>query len=703
MSSRFLASDKNTTVIKEEMLGVQNTLRRQEEAIAANTNKTGITGNQSAKVDYLTVNSVTDLETMKIQVTANNAKTGITLAQSNDITSNNAKTGITSAQSNDITSNNAKTGITSAQANVIDYAVQYGADPSGTVIVGGGVGYLGQSFKIQGSGLVNTPGATVKYATVKLPDSLNSDITITLPDESCALTKIGTASTDAMPGDTTTITTGQASNITTNGTNIATNGTNIATKLNRTFSPYEGGMLLQTDSTGQIIESGMVYNDTIVSLGSHGSSITNIENKLNGIESGAQLTNAARVQAAGALMDSEMTDLAGVKAMTVSDYALNSSVASAYLSIITDYSLTLTGGGNFDGAATHILATNALPASSVLNEDNFASNSNTLPPSQDSVRTYVDARFVSNLNEITSNNTELARLNRHYGTTGSDRWVVKSNKIGCVGTNGTMANNTTIINESNFFLDTSPGSLPGQPSYTQYPTLKTNYITLYFSVSNKYTAYLQQIGTTPFVINFTGQHQALPLDEDLYNNVDDYVGKIVISNGDLSSFINDNGEAGISSGKRGIHINEAMPRVVLCNTYKDKRVFGVISNEEEDNETANMATRATEKHFRQGAFVSVISGLPADDNRLFINALGEGAIWVINSHGNIENGDYICSSDKGKGYGCLQDDDLLHNYTCAKATIDCSFDLASEEYECKEITISGENLRIAFIACVYCF
>ena len=116
-----------------------------------------------------------------------------------------------------------------------------------------------------------------------------------------------------------------------------------------------------------------------------------------------------------------------------------------------------------------------------------------------------------------------------------------------------------------------------------------------------------------------------------------------------------------------------------------------------------METRATEKHFRQGAFVSVISNLPAEDNRIHINAVGEGAIWVINSHGNIENGDYICCSDKGEGYGCLQDDDLLHNYTCAKATINCSFDLASEEYECKEILINGENLRIAFISCVYCF
>ncbi len=34
---------------------------------------------------------------------------------------------------------------------------------------------------------------------------------------------------------------------------------------------------------------------------------------------------------------------------------------------------------------------------------------------------------------------------------------------------------------------------------------------------------------------------------------------------------------------------------------------------------------------------------------------------VINSNGNIENGDYITTSNY-LGYGEIQDDDLLHNY-----------------------------------------
>jgi len=48
------------------------------------------------------------------------------------------------------------------------------------------------------------------------------------------------------------------------------------------------------------------------------------------------------------------------------------------------------------------------------------------------------------------------------------------------------------------------------------------------------------------------------------------------------------------------------------------------------------------------------------------NAVGEGSILVTDAGGNIETGDYICSSNN-LGHGMKQDDDLLHNYTIAKA------------------------------------
>ena len=50
------------------------------------------------------------------------------------------------------------------------------------------------------------------------------------------------------------------------------------------------------------------------------------------------------------------------------------------------------------------------------------------------------------------------------------------------------------------------------------------------------------------------------------------------------------------------------------------------------------------------------------------------------------------------GYGEKQDDDLLHNYSVAKAVMDCNFELDSPYYQCHEIE---NGVRVAFIACTY--
>ena len=56
-----------------------------------------------------------------------------------------------------------------------------------------------------------------------------------------------------------------------------------------------------------------------------------------------------------------------------------------------------------------------------------------------------------------------------------------------------------------------------------------------------------------------------------------------------------------------------------------------------------------------------------ETDRVFINSIGEGAIWVCDENGGLDNGDYVCSSSLS-GYGMKQDDDILHNYTVAKVT-----------------------------------
>ena len=55
-----------------------------------------------------------------------------------------------------------------------------------------------------------------------------------------------------------------------------------------------------------------------------------------------------------------------------------------------------------------------------------------------------------------------------------------------------------------------------------------------------------------------------------------------------------------------------------------------------------------------------------NNRKVSVNAVGEGMINVCNEGGNIEAGDYITSSSI-PGKGMKQADDLMHNYTVAKA------------------------------------
>ena len=107
-------------------------------------------------------------------------------------------------------------------------------------------------------------------------------------------------------------------------------------------------------------------------------------------------------------------------------------------------------------------------------------------------------------------------------------------------------------------------------------------------------------------------------------------------------------------------------------------------------------TRCTTSE-KQKAAVGVFNGAWSNKTEIegmvyVYNALGEGQILVTDENGNIEVGDYICSSNR-PGHGMLQDDDILHNYTVAKATEAVNFDsIASND-------ILG--YKSVLIACTY--
>jgi len=182
-------------------------------------------------------------------------------------------------------------------------------------------------------------------------------------------------------------------------------------------------------------------------------------------------------------------------------------------------------------------------------------------------------------------------------------------------------------------------------------------------------------------IDFTGQHRSIPSSGTI-NDYTSSVGYIVISDGTYTNF----------SGSNTLkpNINESLPNVSLSTAQNDKRVFGVISNFEDHGNT---------RTYGQGAFVTSIEKHESD-TRLIINSLGEGAIWVSNYSGSLENGDYITSSPL-TGLGMRQSDDLLHNYTVAKITQDCSFRINSTKYDCVEFELSGSTYRKAFVGCTY--
>ena len=158
-------------------------------------------------------------------------------------------------------------------------------------------------------------------------------------------------------------------------------------------------------------------------------------------------------------------------------------------------------------------------------------------------------------------------------------------------------------------------------------------------------------------VNFTGQHRTWVKDASSVDVAKLYEGMIVSSCHD--EYIRMDG--GVAVGIDAITINECLPLVSLSNVAYDKRCFGVLSSSEDPEK-------------RESTYGNLIQKLIKEegDTRVFINSLGEGAIWVVNTAGSLESGDYITTSNVS-GYGQRQSDDILHNYTVGKITMNCDF------------------------------
>jgi hypothetical protein len=165
-------------------------------------------------------------------------------------------------------------------------------------------------------------------------------------------------------------------------------------------------------------------------------------------------------------------------------------------------------------------------------------------------------------------------------------------------------------------------------------------------------AYFTDVYVDGTLVHFTGSH--LNKFSQTYNT--NYIGCIVVS-------------SGIFSNKPTI--NKSLPTVDLSSTKQSKNVYGVIA-------------------------------CKYDSTQIVINSVGEGGIWVVNTNGNLQNGDYIQTSNI-LGLGEKQVDNLLYNYTVAKILHDCNFNINNNLYDSIQFTDTiTDNIYIkSFVGCTY--
>ena len=172
----------------------------------------------------------------------------------------------------------------------------------------------------------------------------------------------------------------------------------------------------------------------------------------------------------------------------------------------------------------------------------------------------------------------------------------------------------------------------------------TNYLIYFRDGDGTARGSITVSGATVSYNPFTGCHQAYLLDADskTANKIEtDLSDTPHYSYGSIMVLIKS--EVTTLSGSTDPNL-QPEHYVVTSSIHQDKRVYGVYFG--------SMGTN--EDYINQHQIAS----------------LGDGVVLVSNQNGNIENGDYITTASGSGGYGCKQNDDLLHNYTVAKSLED---------------------------------
>jgi hypothetical protein len=244
----------------------------------------------------------------------------------------------------------------------------------------------------------------------------------------------------------------------------------------------------------------------------------------------------------------------------------------------------------------------------------------------------------------------------HTAFFGGELYIGRNGKDG-----GAMANSVGTGRKNLFIQSTFGGNTSQNYGWwigAQNQSLGTSDNDLYFSVVRNGTLKLcgVMLDQNNSEMNFTGQHRTF-VEGVPTQQLEDKEGLIVSA--DQNDFIRMSG--GVARGNEAITTNESLPIVSFSTKSNDKKCFGVVSTTEDPENRVEI----------HGNFASNMRK-ELGDTRVYINSVGEGAVWVTDINGPLESGDYITTSNVA-GYGMRQEDDILHNYTVAKITMDCDF------------------------------
>ena len=116
--------------------------------------------------------------------------------------------------------------------------------------------------------------------------------------------------------------------------------------------------------------------------------------------------------------------------------------------------------------------------------------------------------------------------------------------------------------------------------------------------------------------------------------------------------------------------DQPMHYFVSSSIFQDKRVLGVYGGP--------LASNPNDVYITNDDGSKKLSEKAETPHRHQTYSLGDGVIVVCSQNGNIEVGDYITTASGSGGYGCKQNDDLLHNYTVGKSLEDVDWSTESE-------------------------